>query len=1450
MNTLMLSIAGIVIAVLCALFAVPYFIDWNSYRSVFEAQASRLVGREVRVGGNVNLRLLPVPMMSFENVRIANDTGRFDRPFLKMDSYTVWLSIPPLLKGELEARRMELGRPRLRLAINKTGGGNWEGLGGGALGLPFMPRDVALRSVLVSDGSVALHAPSGRVLLELGNLNGEFQAGTLSGPYRFRGAFGRGDDRRELRFSTGRLTDAKSLKLKASIHSTDARPLLVLDGQLGHDGERLRFAGGVTGRLQMPFAPIDGVADVAGGDGDRTVELKATVLADTTRLRVDSLAFTFESGGHPQLINGEADASWLDELKASARLKARWLDFDNLAKSGAKPGAEAGAKAASGATAAPGQVAEMGARLLQAMMPKEMALRLAIEVEQANVGGGLVKNVGLRAHRKGADIILDQFTVRMPGASRIELSGRLFESQAQRLGFQGHFRLRGSNLGRFAKWALREHVLAEEDIEKFFSLRGKLTIDDQLTAIEEATGELGETAFRGTLERNGRDKGRWQVRFDADRLDLAHVVDSDLKLAQIFERLAQSGTESARQSEARGNIGQDFLSDLLSGKARMRLDLRVGTLLLADQVLRDVAGNLEIVENHLVLDRARLRGDNGLLFEAEGRVDNLNSGPRGEVRYLLEADNRNSARALLRFLGLERKSVVFEPLSTAMVPARVAGVLAFGRRGGDTVDLTVDGLLGGSRTVIEARSDGGLAGLRDNPLDIVAAIENDDERTLLAQLFGDRTPQAGARSPEAMPSGNGATGVNGERIAPARLSIRLQGVPSQGMRSLVALETASLSGTFDGALRLANGTLGVPQAQVSLKARRARDGLALIGLGAAYSESDGPLTIAGRLRYENGSGELQDVTFTTGGATFEGRLAFDARGPVTDVALDGTLDRATLNALMAPLLGPRPDATLLVNAASRAIEETRASDAPLEPAIRVGTLLSERPFDLSLLDSIRGKAHLEIGELALTDGVALERAAIDVALGTRQIALNRLEAQALDGAFRASGSLAREKAGVGLRLEVDWRNINLAKLADEGRRGARPTDVDDGNGPGDERARARGKAREQSRGIANLKLSLAGRGLGPRGLAAVLAGRGTLETKGAVIAGLSPRALAETEAVVVNAGEDAEFGTDDLVRLLKERLDDGRLVIGSRKIPLEVRDGILRTGRVVIDDKAGARFAVATTLELTSFELNSSWVLQQMGKGEQALPPVTIRYKGNVFDLAALEPQIEAGALQRELVVRKMEADVARLERLRQLEEARERAREAEKARLRPEKRPEKPEPAGAEVPPAAAGDGAIGATGATGANGGDLNGPDQPAQDSRPDEEASVPAPEVIVTLPLPEIPEESVPEGAQARGEKPIPLPLPGIRPKPRLDPHAIGAANDQRPRATRQRNKTASEEEDWRSVLIPQSSSNAAPAAKTSARRKVRKRPRRVRRSRPPRRLKRQPSRSINLFPSADR
>ena len=59
MQTTLLALAIAIILALVAALVGPHQLDWGRHRTLFEAEASRLIGVNVRVTGDIDARLLP-----------------------------------------------------------------------------------------------------------------------------------------------------------------------------------------------------------------------------------------------------------------------------------------------------------------------------------------------------------------------------------------------------------------------------------------------------------------------------------------------------------------------------------------------------------------------------------------------------------------------------------------------------------------------------------------------------------------------------------------------------------------------------------------------------------------------------------------------------------------------------------------------------------------------------------------------------------------------------------------------------------------------------------------------------------------------------------------------------------------------------------------------------------------------------------------------------------------------------------------------------------------------------------------------------------------------------------------------------------------------------------------------------------------------------------------------
>jgi hypothetical protein len=344
MSNFIIAIAVFLITVLGALFAVPYFVDWNGYRGVFEEEATRLLGREVRVGGAVNLHLLPTPYFRLEKVRIADTSVNLQEPFFRADSLTIKLSVPPILRGVVEANEIELQRPVLRLALDANGGWNWQSFGQALGNAAYLPSNVALTSVRITDGVLAVHAPNGSERTRFDDLNGELSA--LDGPYRYRGTLGKGRGEREVRIATARPEADGSVRFRASLRPLDGASTYTLDGRLVDLTGRPHIEGELTARLpvrelwQTPSQANARAARPALDEerkpdrADAAFDLKAAASIDPAGATLTDLALSFEQDGKPQLITGGLKALWRDGFAVEMSLASQWLDLDRIAGGG------------------------------------------------------------------------------------------------------------------------------------------------------------------------------------------------------------------------------------------------------------------------------------------------------------------------------------------------------------------------------------------------------------------------------------------------------------------------------------------------------------------------------------------------------------------------------------------------------------------------------------------------------------------------------------------------------------------------------------------------------------------------------------------------------------------------------------------------------------------------------------------------------------------------------------------------------------------------------------------------------------------------------------------------------------------------------------------------------------------------------------------------------------
>ena len=111
---LLLAAAGLLLALLGAVWLVPPQLDWNRYRQSVEVIASSTLGRPVRIAGPISLSLLPRPVLLAQGVEI-DDADQATAPSLRVRALRLRVAIAPLLAGRIAPRELVLRQPELSL---------------------------------------------------------------------------------------------------------------------------------------------------------------------------------------------------------------------------------------------------------------------------------------------------------------------------------------------------------------------------------------------------------------------------------------------------------------------------------------------------------------------------------------------------------------------------------------------------------------------------------------------------------------------------------------------------------------------------------------------------------------------------------------------------------------------------------------------------------------------------------------------------------------------------------------------------------------------------------------------------------------------------------------------------------------------------------------------------------------------------------------------------------------------------------------------------------------------------------------------------------------------------------------------------------------------------------------------------------------------------------------
>ena len=114
------------IGVFGALLIAPNFINWNEYRDDIVEYVYDVTGRNLEIRGNIELEILPSPVLLINGVHIANVEGAATVDTLMIKTIEVRMALIPLLGRHFKINTVKLVEPILNIEVLSDGRNNME----------------------------------------------------------------------------------------------------------------------------------------------------------------------------------------------------------------------------------------------------------------------------------------------------------------------------------------------------------------------------------------------------------------------------------------------------------------------------------------------------------------------------------------------------------------------------------------------------------------------------------------------------------------------------------------------------------------------------------------------------------------------------------------------------------------------------------------------------------------------------------------------------------------------------------------------------------------------------------------------------------------------------------------------------------------------------------------------------------------------------------------------------------------------------------------------------------------------------------------------------------------------------------------------------------------------------------------------------------------------------
>jgi uncharacterized protein involved in outer membrane biogenesis len=752
MQKALLGAAIALILVLVTALVGPLFVDWGRYRQTFQHEIARLTGSDVRIRGPIDVRLLPVPMLSMGEAEIGAPGGPAQ---VRAKALRVELALGPLMHGEFEASDVALESPEISVALGSAARPEQA-----ASALAFDPGAVSVARLTIENGRlVVTGGPNGPIALERLEFSGT--ARSLLGPAKGEGSAVVGGEVYPFAIDAGRASATGAVSVRLRVDAADHARRGDLDGAVSIDQGVPRFAGSLRWSR---------TAGHSGQGFNEPWRLSAKVRADWAAAALDDVDLQYGAEDRAVQFRGRGAITFRAQPEVDVTLAAGKVDLDRMlalpANARRRPAAGVYAIADALGEAAPG-----------------VPVTIGLTANAVTLADATLERVSIRLSGKANAWDLDSLDVQAPGGATVQLRGHVDRTPKGTIAFEGEGRVETRDARPLATWLA--DGAGGDAFAAPFRAAARVRFSGDGVSFDRLNASLDRDTVEGAVAYDAAGSGHG-ARMSATLR--ASAIDVDRAWGLIQRMAGDAGAAWPREGS---------------------LSLNAGTASAGGVEVKGADVSLRFTERALTVDRLSIDDVAGSRLAAAGSVDIRTLAPRGAITFDLDVGAADAVAAAVEKFSAPAAAALHSATMGRLLPASLHGVIGgdaqAARAAGipDGASFSVDGSAGpfwfdmkGAMELPPAAGSPSFARIAPSKIAVAGNVDVRDGRTLLEAAGLDR-----------LLSVNDRTG---------RVDFWVSGRPDGPMTTTAQVTAGGLDASLNGTLQVGQGQISNADLGVSV----------------------------------------------------------------------------------------------------------------------------------------------------------------------------------------------------------------------------------------------------------------------------------------------------------------------------------------------------------------------------------------------------------------------------------------------------------------------------------------------------------------------------------------------------------------------------------------------------------------------------------------------------------